>query len=255
VMLGLGGSLKLWPLLLVPSIAAAYFPDRMVGRVMVLTRCGIIAVLSFLIPHLVCVWIGTRPTDAFGYLAFFGQRPFQIESVAGNFVGILKLLNVVVASPGTDFGSDNIVFDYPYILLVLWQGIAVTIIGFVCGLSLVGGGNKAFDVTSAMFVILTVVISSKVFSGEYLIWLLPVGFILVMYRDWVSVVLWLSAVATLRIVYIFWESAIHLGAAGTIAIGCKNALIIGLWVHAGRQLWRGQAVCVPWHPGTAQRGT
>jgi len=67
VMLGLGGSLKLWPLLLVPSIAATCFPNRIIDRVMMLAKCGTIALLSFLIAHFVCVWIGTLPTDMFGY--------------------------------------------------------------------------------------------------------------------------------------------------------------------------------------------
>jgi len=36
-------------------------------------------------------------------LTYFALRPFQIESVVGNFVAILQLANLVVASPETGF--------------------------------------------------------------------------------------------------------------------------------------------------------
>jgi hypothetical protein len=130
---------------------------------MVLAKCGTIALLSFLIAHFVCVWIGTLPTGMFGYMTYFALWPFQIESVGGNFVAILQLVNLVVASPGTDFGSDNILFDYPRILLWLWQGVVTTICG-ASALLLVGDASKTFNATNAVFLLLRLLCRVRCFQ-------------------------------------------------------------------------------------------
>src|SRR5262249_20185393 len=115
LLLGLGGSVKLWPALLVPVLALArpaglrhHGPRPATFRwIEVLLACAA-GFVGFLMPHLVFIWLGTDPRDVAGYLKYLADRPIEVESVSASVVMMGYFAGLWEVTPVYAFGSDNV---------------------------------------------------------------------------------------------------------------------------------------------------
>ena len=135
-------------------------------------------------------------------LSYFAQRPIQIESTSSTLIWLMQFIGIPWLGVYYDFGSVNVVSDIS--VLVSQTGTYFLILGFVYVLWLQLRGK--IDITQASIaLILLFITTGKVFSPQYLIWLIP----LLAYAGALDV-FWLFSWGTISvlttILYIFFNS-------------------------------------------------
>jgi hypothetical protein len=135
-------------------------------------------------------------------LSYFAQRPIQIESTSSTFIWLAQFIGIPWLGVYYDFGSVNVVSDIS--ALVSQAGTFFLILGFVYVLWLQLRGK--IDITQASIaLILLFITTGKVFSPQYLIWLIP----LLAYAGALDL-FWLFSWGTISvlttILYIFFNS-------------------------------------------------
>ena len=242
MLLGLGAAIKLWPALLVLPFAihtldpkwrlrAAAPIHRRLLRGLWLCACS---ALAFAIPHLIMiVAFGTSPADSIGYLRYMADRPAQIESAVGNLSALSTVLLGGIPETIFSFGSHNIAsprWVLASIQLVMVLGYTAIL---MLGLSLAKrqsisaetpGSIKTLACLSGTIIVL-VLLTSKVFSGEYLIWLMPFVFLCGTRR---AIILYCAALAMLKIVYNQYDAVTSAQLTGSLLVFAKNLLITAL---------------------------
>jgi hypothetical protein len=135
-------------------------------------------------------------------LSYFAQRPIQIESTSSTLIWLAQFLGIPWLGVYYDFGSVNVVSDIS--ALISPAGTFFLILGFLYILWLQLQGK--IDITQAAIALLLLFIATgKVFSPQYLIWLIP----LLAYAgacDLFWLFLWGSISMLTTILYIFFNS-------------------------------------------------
>jgi uncharacterized membrane protein len=233
--LGLGASLKIWPVLLVPVFALASAGEprarMLVTRHTLLLGIGTIAGVA--LPHAAVLAMGTSPSDLFGYLTHYADRPAEVESVQANLLAIGQVFGLTTATPTFDFGSWNLLTDN-------WQTLS-RVFSVVFVVAYLAALMRLFRATNPLktevwvmgFVVLSLILCSKVFSGEYLIWMMPFAMLAAWERRWGVVACYAAALMILRIVYREWDAVIDAKPAGTLLVTAKNAACVAMaWMFA-----------------------
>jgi hypothetical protein len=175
VLLGLGGSIKLWPALLVPVLAYARFGGRTNARRSARSSSLVClaGALAFAAPHVLWISFGTALSDSMGYLRYMRDRPPEIESVEASLLVIREFARPGNLTINFDFASINAVADdWQTIAHVFMVGSALAYLAILAGLSRCRTDKHLLANVFGLVVVLTIA-SSKVFSGEYSIWLFP----------------------------------------------------------------------------------
>jgi hypothetical protein len=250
-LLGLGAAIKLWPALLVLPFAM-YFAlgvDRMPEESHadgVSLRSGFLligaAAIAFLAPHaLIVLNYGTAPSDVFGYLTFLKERPTQVESVPANLSMLATLVFGGQPATNFDYGSYNAVFG-PKLRLAF---SSLFLIGYGAALcawayrllrvapqrekpAAIVDNRRAMDLLGvAGAVVVLAIVTAPVFSGEYLIWLMPFVFLRGQMRE---AVLYFGALACLRPVYENYDLVTSAMLGGALLVFVKNLFVVALGI-------------------------
>ena len=239
VLLGFGGAIKLWPALLVPLVAALR-PDDVRPATWSFRAAALTCVaglLGFAAPHLLFLALGTAPSDSLGYLRYMRERPPEIESVLASVLALRHLAGLGEATPNYDFGAQNIVaagwlpLSQAFLLAFAAAYLAIVAVstrrkGTLQGLASVCG-----------LVVFLTVASSKVFSGEYLIWFFPFCLLALSDRRWAPPACYVLALLFLRAAFKRWDAVTTLQPIGTILIALKNASFLAMGGFLARDAW------------------
>lgn len=103
-------------------------------------------------------------------LSYFAQRPIQIESTSSTLIWLTQFFGIPWLGVYYDFGSVNLASDIS--TLFAQAGTVLLLLGFLYILWLQLRGR--IDITQATIALLLLFITTgKVFSPQYLIWLIP----------------------------------------------------------------------------------
>ena len=169
VLLALATMLKFYPLVLVlPFFIAQQKEDqhRWFSWRRWLPLAAFVAVCALLMLMSLCLSV----EGTLGPLSYFGDRPIQIES---SLASALRLVSAVVNSPlhyAYSFGSRNVSGTLSPIVTRVGTGVEVAALLMVYGLQWRGTIRLSLAV---LVTLLVVIVTGKVFSAQYLIWLLP----------------------------------------------------------------------------------
>ena len=169
--------LKLFPLVVLPILAAR--PSRRAtGRGSHGSSCGRAVVVGIVMG----ISFVAAGSDSFGWLTYEIDRGLQLESTGS---GVLLLLHVFAGQPFAlvlDFGTlqvvapgaDAIVAATPVVEAVLVGGVAlVALVGFRREVASDGPYPATRSRSAIVAVIVALIVSSKVFSAQYVVWFLP----------------------------------------------------------------------------------
>lgn len=176
VLLGLGTLLKLYPAFLIPLVALHQWRelsgshlgtgwDRAVSRRVLRTAMPAMAVviLGFGIALVLNAWGTVSP------FVYAGQRPLQVESVPASLLWLGSLAGIP-AWPIKSFGSSNYVGPLDVLLKPLSFLAMMAGIVFVYWRQALG----RLDVgRAAIAVVAVLLVTGKVLSPQYVIWILP----------------------------------------------------------------------------------
>jgi hypothetical protein len=253
VLLAGGVALKLYPAVLIPAVAIAQWraigassavssAAKRLGRVAGgLAICGALIGVSTALPML-------RSAGGLSALRYALDRPVQVESLQGTLVWLGTLCGLP-ARMVWNFGSQNFVGA----LAMALPGPAGTVMVAGCGWVYLRLWRGTMAVSWAFLALLcVVVVTSKVFSAQYVVWLLPIAAETGGYEA-----LWIASAALTSLDYPmlfpFSQGIPPLGDVWPylLTVALRNALLAGL--TALLLVRRGSAVSAQ-HEGIAWEG-
>jgi hypothetical protein len=233
IAVGLGVLAKLYPLGLVPALAIPWLLPLDVGRLARFALAIAATVVLVMLPFAVLAG-----GDAFGFLSYQAQRGLQVESIGG---GLAVLGGLIAGHPiemSYGFSAVQVEGDFARTWLALLP--ILTVAGFGL-LGLLGwrriewnrtAGSEVPARTVVAFVtasVLVLLATSKVFSIQYVVWIVPFAALLPRGQ------LWLAAAAialTMPIHPLLYRELVNQEALPILILNLRNGLLLVLiaWV-------------------------
>lgn len=231
VALGLGTAAKLYPAFLGP----VFFLARLVERRFL--SAGLILGGAFVTVAALAIQVySVAGLDAFSYVLYQEERGVEIESIAGGLALLGDVVGMVGARVFLGFGSWQVasqllgqmapalrVFD---ILMLGSLGLAA-IWSFRRDVRATGVVQPLTLVTYIVATLLVVILTNKVLSPQYLVWLLPFAALLPARQ---SLALMPILVLTTLIYPLSFRSLVSVDASAVIALNIRNAMLLVLYV-------------------------
>ena len=178
VALGLGAMTKVYPAFLVPVFLVRHIARGERLEAVRLTAAFLLTVSAIMLPFLLAAG-----SDALQFVAWQLERGVQIESVAG---GLTIFSHLVLGTPVDvtyAFNSQQLVSPLADALATISQ---VVLVGLLAALLAFGyrslrAGSAAYPpiaerlLTLLLAALLAVIVTNKVLSPQYLVWLLPLA--------------------------------------------------------------------------------
>jgi hypothetical protein len=228
--LGLGVLAKLFPVAILPALAVPWLvPLDPRG----LSRLGASfgATIAFgLVPFLALA----GSDDTFQFLRYNAERGLQVESIGGGLAMLLGLLTGRPVEMNFLFSSVNVEGSFASAWLALLP--IATVAGFG-SIALLGWrrieAEHAADgtvrpstvVELATLSLLMLLVTSKVFSIQYVVWLVPLAALLGGPRFWLAAAL---MALTIPIHPLLYEGLVNQGALPVLVLNARNALLMAL---------------------------
>ena len=256
-LIAVGMMTKLYPALLFPIYFLVFAVKGRWGEAFRGTAVFALVSLAIIVPVMII------DMDMITYfLEYHADRPLQIESVAASLIYPLAMLGLTTvritsAKDPDSFGSDNLVGDIPdavvgYLtpLMVICVLLLCFYFAFVYRKAGEEGRLKALGIAVAG-VMMVFMIFGKVFSAQYLIWVIPpVVFILMLEEDMFSTPLFKVTVAAFIMTqadFVYNVGILHGGSniddLGMIIILIRNILTIAMLYLMVRDMYRIHTGC------------
>jgi uncharacterized membrane protein len=243
VALGLGVLAKLFPIAILPAIAVPWLVPLDVRGLVRLGQGLVGTLLVGLLPFVAIA--GSEAT--FQFLRYNTDRGLQVESIGG---GLAVLAGLVAGQPvPMDFGFSSVNVDGAF--AIAWLGLlpALTIVGFglaawlgwrrIRAEAARGIGVRPRTVVALATVsLLMLLATSKVYSIQYVVWLVPLAALLGGRRFWLGGQFWLAAALvalTIPIHPLLYSDLVKQEALPILVLNARNGMLLSLlaWM-----LWR-----------------
>jgi uncharacterized membrane protein len=235
--LGLGIAAKLYPIMLLPICAAYYLAGRSYRSLLRLILGSVIALGVVLLPYLLL-----DPGGWLSFLRYHQLRGLQLESLPAGAILLAHLLG---------FARVELVFIYGALQLVspladvavLWQPIVFSLVSGVVFVSCWGRFRQEYatngviaDASLIAYVVIALlafIVTNKVFSAQYIIWLLPFVPLL---RPRQIVALTILCGLTILLFPFLYAELLALQIAPVVLLNLRNALMVAVmcWLLAER---------------------
>jgi hypothetical protein len=242
VLLGLGVLTKLFPIVAMPALAVTWLAprdDR--GLIRFCLATGLTVALGM------APFLALAGTDALSFLGYQGQRGLEIESIGAGIVLLDGLVRGQPVETHSPFKAVEVFGPLAEACLRLLP--VLTIAGFgalaVAGWRRVrleagapGGLQPATVTMLTAATVLVLLVTSKVFSIQYVVWLVPFAALLPTRK------FWLAAVAiglTMPIHPFLFIGLVNQQALPVVVLNLRNALLVMLTAWIVVDLARGRA--------------
>lgn len=234
VVLGLGAAAKLYPALYLPLLLIYFWCGRQERRYAFQIWAGFgVANLIVTLPFIVFGWSGML-----NFLEYHSQRGIQIESYYASVIWVGNKLGMANISTEVDHGSDNIISDWsPALSQLSTYVIVVGLLAiYACAWWVASRAKQKKQepewlLQSALVITIWFIISNKVLSPQYMLWLLPFVPAIRFNKIWL---LWGTLLLS-TIAYPFMSKAVHnLDALPLDIILARNVFLLAFFCW---QLW------------------
>lgn len=240
LMLGFAGAVKLWPLFLLPFLIA-----KPRGYLTLIAY----ALGVFIACHAILLTLGTAPADLLGYLTYASDRPVHSES-------FLAFVSYLISGPVDlvyNFGSWGLAgeggivtarfMQYGYVALLAAFAVSRLAMDFrppVAAKSLPPRATMTRDGVLQLGAISLLLVMSKAFSGEYMIWIMPLALAATSYAWGLPLLFALLAMLGVKLGYIFTEDTRSINQAEISVFALKWLGLLGIVACSGTGLlkWR-----------------
>jgi hypothetical protein len=239
VAIGLGILTKLYPLAVVPALALPFLMRFDFGRLLRYGGSIAATVVLGLLP-----FVALAGSDTFAFVRYQADRGLQIESIGGGLALLVGLLSG--SPPRQSYGFSSVNVEGPFAERWLALLPAATLIGFgliawlgwrhlraVRGVGIPDrdGIEPRTVVAFTTVSVLMLLVTSKVYSIQYVVWLVPL-FALLPWRKFAlaAAIVWL----TMPIHPMLYKELVHGTILGAEVLNLRNALVVAL---LGWMLW------------------
>ena len=236
IALGLGVLTKLYPLAAGPAIALLWLAPRDDGRVI---KFGLATALTIALG--VLPFAALAGTETFVFLAYQSLRGLQIESIGGGLVLLGGLVSGVPVETDAPFKAIEVMRPQARLFLAVLPVVAI--VGFTAltwlgwrrtraEFEATGSVRPSTIVTLAGAAVMVLLDTSKVFSIQYVVWLVPFAALLPGRKFWLAAAI---VALTIPIHPLLYEQLIEQEAMPVLILNLRNGLLVALtvWVIAG----------------------
>jgi hypothetical protein len=229
VLIALGGLVKVYPLVLAPLLAALWLARR--------DRIGVVsfsAAIGFTIAAVLLPVSLVAGDAAWNFLAYQADRGLQLETVAAGFILLSSVLQGAIVPFEFAFGAVHVAgpaadayLGVQPALFVLGP-LIVAAFGYVAAraeLAAMGGVRAATVCALALAAVTMFIVTNKVISVQYVVWLLPLAALVAGGPFWLTVVIGLLSVA---IHPLFYDALLREELPIIVVLCLRNVLLIGL---------------------------
>ena len=226
---------KVYPIVLAPLLVAAVWRRRGGSEALISSAVAIAVVAVVLGPFLVVAPAGTLEA-----LRVAVVRQLQVETLGASFLLVLHGVAGTSVELVHGFGSENLGGTLPKFLAVAQSVASLLSVAFVWLQFMRGPGTAARLLTSIAAALCLYVALGKVFSPQYLIWLVPLV-ATVPRRVAPLAILWLAVVLLLTEAYFpirFFDLVDRLDPGVAAIVLLRDTVLLGLafylvWLAAG----------------------
>lgn len=234
IWLGLGVAAKLYPIVLGPLFGLQYLVLRRWRALGALIAGGALALALTVLPF----WLLDR-TGLLAFLTYHEQRGVQLESLAGGVVCLGHMLGFTTVQIEFNYGAMHLASPWskvilpwltPLLLLAYGTVLLVAYTRLRADLRTQAPHGQAL-VQLSVAALLAFIVTNKVFSPQYVVWLLPFAPLLP-WRHYLAVVM--ICVATVIIFPFNYDALLGLQPLAILLLNARNAAMLGLliWVLA-----------------------
>jgi hypothetical protein len=234
--IGLGVLAKLFPLAIVPALAIPWLLPLDIPRVV---RLGVAVALTILFGML--PFVALAGDDAFAFLRYQSDRGIQVESIGGGLAVLGGLLNAEPVPMSFTFSAVQVEGPFAAAWLRVLPGLTVFGFGLLAWLgwrrivaehSLHGRFPASTVVLIATAAVLVLLATSKVFSIQYVVWIVPLAGLLRGWSFWVAAAL---VALTMPIHPLLYDDLVNQHALPILILNLRNGLLLVLLAMV---LWR-----------------
>lgn len=228
--LGLGIAAKLYPVVLVPVFALAYLAARQRHQCAALMLSCLGAAAACFLP-----WVGTTPRVAFSFLTFHARRGLEIESLPAAALMLAHRLGLTDIGFVLNYGAVHLVSPLAP-TIIHWLPLVYVLIGgasyWCCRLRFrqeYAATGQVSAGTAAWFCVLALlgfILANKVFSTQYIFWLLPFAPLLPRRQ---AALLGVTVGLTSLIYPWAWNDIMRLEMPALLLLNGRNMLLVALW--------------------------
>ncbi|MGW1993555.1 glycosyltransferase 87 family protein [Embleya sp. NPDC001921] len=231
---GVAAAIKVWPVLIFVGLRGRGRTARVYGWTLL---GGAAVVLGFAVAL----------PGAFAFLGYQRERGIEVESVFALPFHVAARLGW---SGRVQESYGSLEFHGPYVSAVGRLSLVATVLGFGWLLLWRVRARRFTDTTAcdaALCAVLIFVVTSRVISPQYLVWLIGLAAVCLVRPDTtqrpVAVLLLCAMPLTVLEFPIWFGELIGSQPHAVLALGLRNALLVAATVVSGRRLWRaGRAV-------------
>lgn len=227
--LGLGVAAKLYPAAPALICAAYYLANRSYRSLLKLAAGGFVAILAALLPFLLI-----DPGGWLSFLRYHQMRGLQLESLPAGVILLAQLLGRTRVELVYLYGALQLVSPLAD-LAALWQPLAFSLAigavfaGFLARFrrerAVQGVVNAESLVAGFVAALLAFIVTNKVFSAQYIVWLLPFAPLL---RPRKIAVLAAICALTIAIFPFDYADLLAMQAGAIVLLNLRNALTLAL---------------------------
>lgn len=179
--LAMAGALtKIYPVFLLVLYLILDYSDRRDSRRPRVVKGVVASVVVLLVAIVPLVAAGDSVGEIFSFLTFHTDRGFQVESVMGVIIQALGLLGVTTFTLENIYGTYDVISPLSDALLPYWNALVAVVVVVTLLVILrrarVHGreGTSGRDlVIYVMMLFMAFILTNKVFSTQYMLWLFP----------------------------------------------------------------------------------
>lgn len=228
--LGLGVVTKIYPIVLLPIFSTYYLAGRRYRALLRLLSGSVGAIGLILLPFFL-----VAPGRLFSFLQYHLMRGLQIESLPAGVISLVHVLGLAQAKIVNNYNADHIVSPLADIVLKWLPFVFILVFGVVLASCLrrfqdehaiIGAISTDSLVAYIVAALLTFICTNKVFSPQYMIWLLP--FAPLLRRRQVSLLIAIFTITA--IIYPFGYKYLlrNMHPTGVLLLNLRNILLVSL---------------------------
>ncbi len=227
IWLGLGITAKLYPILFLPIFGAYYLTKREYRGLLRLLLGSLGAVCLSLLPF--ALMAGEK---LLFFLGYHQTRGLQIESIPAGAIALLSLLRLTEVKKVSNYGSHNLVSPLgdsvlqwlPWVFILAFVVVIASCLFYFRSERVTKG--TVIDESLVAYLVLTIltfIATGKVFSPQYIIWLLPFGPLLRPRQVGVLIAIFAMTIAIFPLRY---DLLLTFHPIGVLLLNLRNLLVV-----------------------------
>jgi uncharacterized membrane protein len=230
---GLGIAAKLYPVVLLPIFGLYFLAGRDYRALVRMVLGSAVAVLLTLLPFLFAF---ISPAQIFSFLSYHSLRGLQVESVPAGFIMLAFKSRLTTAQIEFNYGALHLASPWSNVILVLLPFAFIAVFSVVAFSawgrfreeSAASSSQRASAETLAAYVfaaLLAFIATNKVFSPQYIIWLLPFAPLLRLRQTLVFLVI---VVLTITLFPFDYNQLLAMQKLPVVLLNLRNLLVLVL---------------------------